>query len=50
MHVILAMAAAYIFGVFTPSFGRKVKSFFSKEATKAVAVVEADAKAEVKKL
>jgi hypothetical protein len=50
MHIILAAIAAYVFGVFTPSFGRIVKSFFAKEATKAVAVVEADVKAEVKKL
>jgi hypothetical protein len=46
MHVILAAAVAYIFGCYTPSFGRKVKSFFSKEAT----VVVTAAKAEVKKL
>lgn len=50
MHSILLAAATYIFGVFTPSLGRKVKSFFSKETGKGVAVVETAVAAEVKKL
>jgi hypothetical protein len=46
MHTILFAAAAYLVGVFTPSVSREVKSWFSKEGAK----VEADAKADVKKL
>ena len=50
MHVILAAVAAYVFGIFTPSFGRIVKSFFASEAKTVELTVIADAKAEVKKL
>ena len=46
MHTLLFSAVAYLVGVFTPSVSREVKSWFSKEGAK----VEADAKAEVKKL
>ena len=46
MHTLLFSTVAYLVGVFTPSVSREVKSWFSKEGAK----VEADAKAEVKKL
>jgi len=37
-HALLYLAVAYVAGAFTPSVGRKIKSFFVKEA----AVVKAD--------
>jgi hypothetical protein len=49
MHVILAAAAAYLTGVFTPAVSREVKSWFSKEATAVKTTVAADAAAAVKK-
>lgn len=32
LHTIFFMAVAYVAGAFTPSIGRKIKAFFSKEA------------------
>jgi hypothetical protein len=46
MHIIEAAVAAFAVGVFCPAVARKIKSFFSKEAT----AVVTDAKAEVKKV
>lgn len=35
MHSILFAAVGYVVGAFTPAVGRKIKSFFSKDATAA---------------
>jgi hypothetical protein len=42
MHVILGAAAGYLAGVFTPGVARKIKSWFSKEASTAVTTVTTD--------
>jgi hypothetical protein len=46
MHVIEAAVAAFAVGVFCPAVARKIKAFFSKEAT----AVKTEVKAEVKKV
>ena len=50
MHSILFGIAGVAFGVFCPSIAKKIKSFFSKEASKTVASVQTDVKAVEKKL
>jgi Flp pilus assembly pilin Flp len=39
MHSLIAAAVAYVVGAFTPSIGRKIKSWFSKETTAAITTV-----------
>ena len=43
---IIVAAVVYLFGVFTPSFGRAVKTILVKEAT----TIKADIKAEIAKI
>ena len=50
MTCAFAVAAALAFGVFCPSIAKKIKSWFSKEASKTVASVQTDVKAVEKKL
>jgi hypothetical protein len=50
MHTVVAAAVAYIAGAFTPSIGRKIKSYFVKEADAAKTAVESDVSSAVKKL
>ena len=50
MHTIVFAGVAYLVGVFTPAVSRKVKSWFSKEASVVKADVvkaEADVKAKI---
>jgi hypothetical protein len=42
MHVLFGTVLGYVVGVFTPSVARKIKSWFSKEATAAVTAVTSD--------
>ncbi len=46
IHEIVAAGIGFVAGAFTPAIGRKIKSWFVKEAT----AVEADVKADVKKV
>ena len=54
MHSILFGIAGVAFGVFCPSIAKKIKSFFSKEATAgktaATSAVSTAVSAEIKKL
>jgi len=50
MHTVVFAGVAYLVGVFTPAVSRKVKSWFSKEASVVKADVvkaEADVKAKI---
>lgn len=54
MHCVMFAAAGVAFGVFCPSIAKKMKSWFSKEATAAktaaTSVVSGAVSAEIKKL